>query len=255
VIHPEEYDLRCRDLPQSTDRADPMRQLDRISRLFRLLSGTYRQRAISLRTLQEKLDGVAPATLKRDIAFLRDSLNMPVIYDRETNGYYIDPNPDKYYLRCPVPGLWISGREAYAFLTLYNVLRHVDPGVLSDLVLPLRGVLKRILADGGIRGLGFDRKIKIELGIPNGNPAALSDISYALAHDEAVALKFRKGSLLTDGEYLPTCLTLKPIGWIITATLASDRSGSLEIPLQHIVECVSSRPPEDPDLDCMVPET
>ena len=41
---------------------------------------------VSFKTLLEELE-VSPATLKRDLEYLRDQLGAPIEYDRFSNGY------------------------------------------------------------------------------------------------------------------------------------------------------------------------
>ena len=61
-----------------------MSKTERIYRLNRLLQN---RRVISRRELQEALE-VSPATLTRDIEFMRDQLGLPLAYDRGAHGYY-----------------------------------------------------------------------------------------------------------------------------------------------------------------------
>jgi predicted DNA-binding transcriptional regulator YafY len=44
------------------------------------------QSHINFEDLKEKLE-ISRATLKRDIAYMRDRLNVPIIFDRELNGF------------------------------------------------------------------------------------------------------------------------------------------------------------------------
>ena len=59
-----------------------MSQTDRIARIRRLLD---ERRSISRQTLLDQLE-VSPATLKRDLAFLRDAMNTPIVWDRDLGG-------------------------------------------------------------------------------------------------------------------------------------------------------------------------
>ncbi|MCW5631496.1 MAG: HTH domain-containing protein, partial [Rhodoferax sp.] len=59
--------------------------------------------AVSAADLCRKLE-VSAATLKRDLAKLRDQLRVPIRYDRNQGGYLLDktsPNAE-------LPGLWFS---------------------------------------------------------------------------------------------------------------------------------------------------
>jgi hypothetical protein len=50
---------------------------------------------------------VSKATLKRDIAKLRDQLHVPIEYDRDLGGYTLE----KYYTDIVLPGLWFRQQE------------------------------------------------------------------------------------------------------------------------------------------------
>jgi biotin operon repressor len=63
---------------------------ERIYRIDQLLKD---RKSISFEYLKEKLE-ISRATLKRDIAYMRDRLNVPIIFDRELNGYRLDKTDD-----------------------------------------------------------------------------------------------------------------------------------------------------------------
>ena len=58
-------------------------------RLYRLKSLLDGQRCLPTKRLLAELE-ISPATLKRDIAHLRDRMNAPVVFDRERGGYCLD---------------------------------------------------------------------------------------------------------------------------------------------------------------------
>ena len=55
---------------------------ERIYRIDQLLND---RKTESFQELVDRLE-VSPATLKRDLAYMRDSLNPPIVYDKEQNG-------------------------------------------------------------------------------------------------------------------------------------------------------------------------
>ena len=81
---------------------------ERIYRIDQLLKD---RKSISFEDLKEKLE-ISRATLKRDIAYMRDRLNVPIIFDRELNGYRLDKTDDAQH---ELPGLW---SVSYTHLTL-----------------------------------------------------------------------------------------------------------------------------------------
>jgi predicted DNA-binding transcriptional regulator YafY len=55
---------------------------------------------------------VSLATFKRDIAKLRDQMGMPILFDKDRAGYYLDRNN----LSTEMPGLWFNPEELVAGL-------------------------------------------------------------------------------------------------------------------------------------------
>ena len=95
---------------------------------------------------QEFLDTleVSSATFKRDLEYLRDRMNAPIIYDRFHNGYKLEQNviSPKFELH----GLWFSESEATALALMEHLLASLDQsGLLGPHIEPLRTVIDGIL--------------------------------------------------------------------------------------------------------------
>lgn len=123
-------------------------RLYKIERLIRV-RGT-----VSFRTMQDELE-ISPATLKRDLEYLRDQLGAPIEYDRDSNGYRFGVG-----FRGPkheLPGMWFSERELYALLMANQLLGELDAdGAISRHLQPLLDRIHQMLgadADGDARGL------------------------------------------------------------------------------------------------------
>jgi predicted DNA-binding transcriptional regulator YafY len=113
---------------------------ERIYRIDQLLND---KKAVSFQTLIDRLE-VSPATLKRDLAYMRDRLNAPIVYDKELNGYRFESTSESYAL----PGLWFSPEEIYALLTMQHLLASLDSeGLLSNHIKPLQSRLLAMLDD------------------------------------------------------------------------------------------------------------
>ena len=89
---------------------------------------------------------VSRATLKRDLAYLRDRLNAPIIHDRNAGGYRFDraaPMADRPY---ELPGLWFSAEEIHALLTMQHLLSNLDTGgLLGPHIKPLQSRLTGLI--------------------------------------------------------------------------------------------------------------
>jgi predicted DNA-binding transcriptional regulator YafY len=78
---------------------------------------------VSFQALLDELE-VSPATLKRDLDYLKDQLGAPILYDRFLNGYRFgeEYRGQKHEL----PGLWFSERELYSLLMAHQLLSELD---------------------------------------------------------------------------------------------------------------------------------
>lgn len=114
---------------------------------------------VSFQDLLAELE-VSPATLKRDLAYLRDRLGAPIEYDRYTNGYRLADGwrGEKHEL----PGLWFSERELYALLMAHQLLGELDDdGVISRHLRPLRERVQQMLAGGEAQAQTLLRRVRI----------------------------------------------------------------------------------------------
>ena len=117
-----------------------MERLERFYKIHQLLSDRKTPVAFSL--LKKSL-GVSPATLKRDLEYMRERFNAPIEYDREANGYRFGaPRPGPRY---ELPGLWFSADEAYALLTMHTLLAELQPGLLEPHIKPLQERVRGLL--------------------------------------------------------------------------------------------------------------
>lgn len=118
-----------------------MNRAERIYRLHRLLNG---RRPVPLARLMEQLHA-SRATVIRDIGYLRDFFEAPVLYDRQRNGYIYDPDESAFEL----PGLFFNESELFALLAAEQVLESVQPGILAPKLGPLKARIRKLLAESG----------------------------------------------------------------------------------------------------------
>ena len=117
-----------------------MERLERFYKIHQLL--TDRKAPVAFSALRAAL-GVSPATLKRDIEYMRERFNAPIEYEREANGYrFGEPRPGPRY---ELPGLWFSADEAYALLSMHSLLSELQPGLLEPHIKPLQERLRAVL--------------------------------------------------------------------------------------------------------------
>ena len=116
-----------------------MSRTERFYKIDQLLST---KQIVSRQDLLDSLE-VSWATLKRDLAYLRDRLNAPIVFDKDAGGYRFGKPPvgASYEL----PGLWFSGQETYALMAMHHLLEELEPGLLAPHVQPLMSRLESIL--------------------------------------------------------------------------------------------------------------
>ena len=117
------------------------------ARLYRIETLIRARGHVSFKTLLEELE-VSPATLKRDLEYLRSRLGAPIEYDRENNGYSF---ADTRYAgaRHELPGLWFDEAELYSLLMAQQLLAGLDSdGLLSRHLQPLLDRIHHLLGSG-----------------------------------------------------------------------------------------------------------
>jgi len=128
-------------------------------RIFKIDQLLHDRRSVSFQELQNKLE-VSAATLKRDIAYMRDRLHAPIVYDRESRGYRFADNLDKQY---QLPGLWFTAEEIYAMLTMNQLLTNLDEGgIIGPHIKPLQARLSAIMGSFDSSAEAIKKRIRIE---------------------------------------------------------------------------------------------
>jgi predicted DNA-binding transcriptional regulator YafY len=153
--------------------------MDRTERFYRIQRLLNQRRIVPREALLEDL-GVSRATLKRDLAYLRDRMQVPIEWDRERGGYYLDAS-DGEAAAFQLPGLWFSAEEIHALLTMERLLEHLQPGLLSQQIRPLRERIRRILGGGDLAADEVMRRIRVlQMGARTVQPAHFQAIASAL---------------------------------------------------------------------------
>jgi predicted DNA-binding transcriptional regulator YafY len=117
--------------------------MNQTERLYRIDQLIHQRTVVPFDALLRELE-ISRATLKRDVAYMRDRLNAPIVYDRDRGGYCFAPSPlgPQYGL----PGLWFNDREVLALLTMHRMLEDLDTGgLLGPHIQPLIARLNALL--------------------------------------------------------------------------------------------------------------
>jgi predicted DNA-binding transcriptional regulator YafY len=114
---------------------------------------------VSFQALLSELE-VSPATLKRDLDYLKDRLGAPIVYDRFLNGYKFGEEfrGQKHEL----PGLWFSERELYSLLMAHQLLSELDAdGVISRHLQPLLERIHQMLGPDEVDAKSLLKRVRI----------------------------------------------------------------------------------------------
>ena len=126
--------------------------MSKTARLYKIEQLIRHRGSVSFAQMLESLE-VSPATLKRDLEYLRDQLGAPIVYDRDSNGYRFEAPAGAAAWRGEkheLPGLWFSERELYSLLMAHQLLAGLDAdGTLSRHLQPLLDRIHELLGPGG----------------------------------------------------------------------------------------------------------
>lgn len=117
--------------------------MDRTERFYLIRKLLASRRVVPREEFLDALE-VSRATFKRDIEYLRDRFNAPIIYDPRLKGYCLDEAADN---SVDLPGLWFNAQEAYALLTMHQLLEDIAEGVIGEKVAPLKERVEALLGE------------------------------------------------------------------------------------------------------------
>jgi predicted DNA-binding transcriptional regulator YafY len=116
------------------------------ARLYRIEALIRARGLVSFKTLLDELE-VSPATLKRDLEYLRSRMGAPIEYDALGNGYRFGTAFTG--TRHELPGLWFDEAELYSLLMAQQLLSGLDEGgLLSRHLQPLLDRIHHLLGSG-----------------------------------------------------------------------------------------------------------
>jgi len=161
-----------------------MNRFERLVRIHRLLQPG---RPVTMRRLVEDL-GVVRSTVTRDLAYLRDMLGAPIVYDRETNGHRYDREAEAFEL----PGLWLNQSELYALLATEQILEAAQPGLLGPYLGPLKARVRRLLGQAGRSAESIGDRIRlIESGRRTLDSEEFGVVAEGVLGDQRLGFEYR----------------------------------------------------------------
>jgi len=119
--------------------------MDRTERFYKIELLIRRQGGVSFAALRDALE-VSPATLKRDLQYLRDRMDAPIRYDRADAVYRLEAGASTGAATHQLPGVWFSEAEIHALLGMHQMIAALDAdGVLGRHLQPVLDKLNGML--------------------------------------------------------------------------------------------------------------
>jgi predicted DNA-binding transcriptional regulator YafY len=191
--------------------------MDRLERFYKIDHLLKERKVVSFAVFKNEL-GMSPASVKRDLEYMRNRFNAPIEYDRELNGYRFGrPRSGPRY---ELPGLWFNAAEIHALLTTLQLLSGLQPGLLDGQVSPVIARLRAILGAGDHSWEEVVKRIKIfQPERREGKAAHFGVIAAALLKRTRLWIKHynRKEDRDTEREISPQRLVHYRDNWYVDA--------------------------------------
>jgi predicted DNA-binding transcriptional regulator YafY len=119
--------------------------VDRTERFYKIDALLQARGVVPIDAMLASLE-VSLATFKRDIEYMRDRLNAPIVWDREARGYRY--SKAEGHAPQALPGLWFNASEAHALLMMQALLSDLQPTLLRAQIEPLKARLRALIETG-----------------------------------------------------------------------------------------------------------
>lgn len=192
--------------------------MDRSERFRKIIQLLRHQAPVPLARMLAELE-VSPATVKRDLEYLRDRFSAPIIWDRAVGGYRLSEGGEGMP-KFELPGFWLNQQELHALLAMESLLGELQPGLLTPHLEPLRDHLRELLKNGGYAAGAITDKVRVlhaaarpvrQKYFPLIMAALLEEKRLMISHHN------RAADRITDREISPQRLTYYRDNWYLDA--------------------------------------
>ncbi len=194
-----------------------MSGMERIYQIDQILGA---RQSVTRQELLERL-GVSWATLKRDLAYMRDRLNAPITFDRDLGGYRFERTAQRIGPQYELPGLWFSAEEIHALLTMQHLLSNLDTGgLLGPQIQPLLARLTGLLGTADNPVEEIQRRIRIQtVGAREFHLDHFQAVGSALLRRKRLVIRYhaRGTNEVTEREVSPQRLNHYRDNWYLDA--------------------------------------
>jgi len=195
--------------------------MNRTERLYKINELLHTHKVVSFATLLAKLE-VSRSTLRRDLNYLCDRLNNPIVCDRSLGGYRHEVAAPKGQYPHELPGLWFSPTEIHALLTMQQLLAGLDAGaVLATHIAPLMERLNALLGpEGNLEATELRQRVRIiRLAQRSVPPRHFEQVATALAQRKRLHIAYtaRGNGSATERDISPLRLVHYRDNWYLDA--------------------------------------
>ena len=163
--------------------------MSNVDRIYKINSMLHARGTVTLEEFLLELE-ISLATFKRDLKYMRETLNAPVEYDAFTKGYkFVKQGPGRKY---ELPGLWFSEEETTALVMMQHLLASLDQGgLIGPHIEPLMNKIDTILGQGETSSKELRKRIKvIPIGNRKNSNQFFAEIGNALLKRERIEILF-----------------------------------------------------------------
>lgn len=192
--------------------------MERTERFYKIQQLLRNRRYVRKQEFLDALE-VSPATFKRDLEYLRDRFQAPIVYDTEHEAYCFDTSVADSEV-WQLPGLWFSADELVALLTMDRLLDGLGPGVLSEAIAPFRKCIRALLGSGELTAEQVMRRIRVlAMGARAIEPGGFRAITTALLSRRRMRIRHnrRQDGDVVEREVSPQRLVHYRDNWYLDA--------------------------------------
>jgi predicted DNA-binding transcriptional regulator YafY len=208
-----------------------MDKLHRLHELDRLLKA--RRQPGPFTTIERELD-VSKSTARRLVNTL-ELHGAPII---RIDGRVMYEKGASFEL----PGLWFSPQELFALMSAQELLAAAEPGLLGNMLDPLRKKIDELLEAENLGASRIRPKLKIIRMAGRGTGAHFADVAKALIENRQLEFHYRSRTKreLTHRKVSPQCVTHYRDNWYLDAW-CHDQKATRRFAIDRIVDARVSR--------------
>jgi predicted DNA-binding transcriptional regulator YafY len=174
--------------------------MDRTERFYKIEHLIRTRGCVSFAELLEVLE-VSPATLKRDLQYLRERMDAPIEYDAAANGYRFGAGW-RGQTRHELPGVWFNEAELHALLTMQQMLAGLDEqGVVGRHLQPMFDKITGMLGVDEGEAREMSRRVKL-IGTARRRlrSEAFEAVGSAVVKRKRLRIRYRKAGAASASE-------------------------------------------------------